>query len=103
MKFLKYILLAAMLHGYPSCSTAQTVGKQLEFNSAWGVDYESNMVKNPSAAKNLNDTLKLGATLSRDTSSGNKIDGKASFLLDAGALNDYLELSLTLFTPLRVY
>lgn len=94
MNFLKYILLATMLHGYPSCSMAQTTNKQLEFNSAWGVDYESNMVKNPSAAKNLNDTMKLGATLSRDTSSGNKIDGKASFLLDAGALNDYLELDL---------
>lgn len=93
MKFLKYFFLLSILIA-TSFSTAQTVGKQLEFNSAWGVDYESNMVKNPSAAKNLNDTLKLGATLSRDTSSGNKIDGKASFLLDASALNDYLELDL---------
>ena len=94
MKFLKYILLAAMLHGYPSCSMGQTTGKQLEFNSAWGVDYESNMVKNPSAAKNRSGTLFASGSLTRDTSAGNKIDNKASFQFDSSALNGYLELGL---------
>lgn len=94
MKFLKYFLLATLIHGYPSCSMGQTVDRTIEANYAWGLDSETNLVKNPSAAKNRQYALAVGITLTRDTSAGKKIDNKASWLIDGTALNDYQEFGL---------
>lgn len=94
MKFLKYFLLATLIHGYPSCSMGQTVDRTIEANYAWGLDSETNLVKNPSAAKNRQYALAVGITLTRDTSAGNKIDNKASWSIDATAINDYQEFEL---------
>lgn len=94
MKFLKYFLLATLIHGYPSCSMGQTVNRTIEANYAWGLDSKTNLVKNPSAAKNRQYALAVGITLTRDTSAGKKIDNKASWLIDGTALNDYQEFEL---------
>lgn len=94
MKFLKYFLLATLIHGYPSCSMGQTVDRTIEANYAWGLNSETNLVKNPSAAKNRQYALAVGITLTRDTSAGKKIDNKASWLIDGTALNDYQEFEL---------
>lgn len=72
--FLSFLIAVSPMFGH-----AQTVGKQVELNSAWGIDFKSNLVKNPSAAKNASDiTGNSGAVFSRDTTAGNMIDGKAS-------------------------
>lgn len=93
MKFLKYFLLTALIHGC-SCAGAQTQGKQLEFNSAWGVDYKSNLIKNPAAYKNNLYATASGGTLIQDTTSGNKIANKASWKWTSTALNQTVTFTL---------
>lgn len=94
MKFLKYFLLAALLHGYPSCSMGQTVDKTIEANYALGLHTETNLIKNPSAGKNRRYSTTVGITPTRDTSAGNKIDNKASWSIDSTAINNYQEFEL---------
>ena len=94
MNFLKYFLLATLLHGYPSCSMGQTVDKTIEANYALGLKVETNLIKNPSAAKNRRYVTAVGVTPTRDTSAGNKIDNKASWSIDATAINNYQEFEL---------
>lgn len=88
------IFILALIHGCGCTGLAQTVGKQLEFNSCWGTDCTSNLVKNPSAAKNDLFKTTSNATATRDTSSGNKVDGIASWLVDTSALAGYVEFEL---------
>ena len=94
MKFLKYFLLAALLHGYPSCSMGQTIDKTIEANYALGLHTETNLIKNPSAGKNRRYSVAVGITPTRDTSAGNKIDNKASWSIDSTAINNYQEFEL---------
>lgn len=94
MKFFKYLLLVALLHGYPSCSMGQTVDKTIEANYALGLNSETNLIKNPSAGKNRRYVTAVGLTITRDTSVGNKINNKASWSIDATAINDYQEFEL---------
>lgn len=94
MNFLKYFLLAALLHGYPSCSMGQTIDKTIEANYALGLKVETNLIKNPSAGKNRRYVTAVGLTPTRDTSAGKKIDNKASWSIDATAINDYQEFEL---------
>ncbi len=94
MNFLKYFLLATLLHGYPSCSMGQTIDKTIEANYALGLKAETNLIKNPSAGKNRRYVTAVGLTPTRDTSAGNKIDNKASWSIDATAINDYQEFEL---------
>lgn len=73
-----FLLTFILLFHFPS--GAQTTGTQLSFNSAWGVDYESNMVAQPSAQKNLAGFVGgVGASVIRDISVGNRIDNIASY------------------------
>lgn len=75
-----------------SVSFAQTVGKQAEFNSALGVDYQSNLIKNPSAYKNAASVAVSSSSCIRGTT--NKIDGKASWTVTTTALAGYCEFTL---------
>lgn len=76
MKFILSLLITTTA----ILANAQTSGKQAQFNSVWGIDYNSNMVKQPSAQKNVNDVaLNGGATATRDTDVGDRIDNIASY------------------------
>lgn len=89
--FMIFLLAFILLFHFPS--GAQTTGTQLSFNSAWGVDYESNMVAQPSAQKNLAGFVGgVGASAIRDTSAGNRIDNIASYQVTivAGGYAEFL-------------
>lgn len=94
MKNFILIFIISLIHGCGCTGLAQTVGKQLEFNSCWGTDCESNLVKNPSAAKNDLFKTTSNATATQDTSLGKKVDGKASWLIDTSANGGYTEFEL---------
>lgn len=92
MKFNKlFILLVAFVHGCGCTGAfAQTEGVKAKFNYAEGVDYKSNLILNPSAELNTNFAAATGGTLARDTTSGYKINNKASYSWQGTALNQYV-------------
>lgn len=67
--------------------------------NAWGSigganSSDTNYVKNPSAKANANDVTTSSATVTRDTTSGYKIDGYASFSCNTSANGGYCEWDL---------
>lgn len=94
MNYVKFLLLLVLLHGYPSCSMAQTFNKMVEANYVSNISFETNLIKNPSARAHNGFVSVTNATATRDTSAGNKIDQTASFSVDASAQNGYAEWAL---------
>lgn len=89
---MKFILLLILL---TSTALAQTPGgREIQFNSIWGADYNANFVLNPSAKKNTSSTATSSAAIARVTTAGYKIDNVASFSCDASAQNGYCEFTL---------
>lgn len=94
MNYIKLLLLLVLVHGYPSCSMAQTFNKMVEANYVSNISFETNLIKNPSARAHNGFVSVTNATATRDTSAGNKIDQTASFSVDASAQNGYAEWAL---------
>jgi hypothetical protein len=56
---------------------------------------EKNYIRNPSAVRNARDVTVSSATIARDTTSGNRLDGVASFVCDSSAQNGFCEWTTT--------
>lgn len=92
MKNLFLVLIFGLIHGCGCVGIAQTEGVKSKFNYAEGVDYQPNMIVNPSADLNTNFATASGGTFTRDTTSGNKINGKSSFKWQGTSLGQYVLL-----------
>lgn len=89
------VFLIFLASFFVTVTYGQTVGKQLEFNSAMGIRYESNLVKNPSAYKNSQHvTVSALASASRDVDAADQIDGKASWLIQSTLITNNVEFEL---------
>lgn len=92
---MKNLLLSILLLVSGPALAQQAAGRIVEGTIFPGSYVHTNYVKNPSAFKNAAaGTATSSATLTRDTSAGNKLDGVASFICDSSALNGYCEWQL---------
>lgn len=83
------LLLAAIMAFTPMTGFSGTDAK---FNSVTGAEYNTNLIKNPSARDNALGITTSNATATRGTT--NKINGVASWLITTTALNGYVEFAL---------
>lgn len=94
MKF----LLAFILTFVGIFAGAQTTGKNLEFNSAWGVDYNPNAFPNPSARKNTVGINSVGYGATRSTNATHYLaDNYSSFAFTTTANGQYVNFILNTF------
>lgn len=92
--------LLAFIFLFSQTTFGQTTGKQIEFNSVNGADYFTNYVLSPSAKKNASNTTTSSATVTRDTTAANQINGVASYSVDTSATSGYVEFTLgTVYEP----
>lgn len=92
--------LLAFIFLFSQTTFGQTVGKNIEFNSVTGSDYFTNYVISPDARKNASNTTTSSATVTRDTTAANQINGVASYSVDTSATSGYVEFTLgTVYEP----
>lgn len=95
MNFLKWILLTVFIHCcFCGGVYAQTAKKVSQFNIGWGIDYDQNYVKNPSARDTTNFTT--SSNFNPSIGSAN-IEGATGYDLNATATSGYIEFTLNAF------
>jgi hypothetical protein len=93
---MKFILLLILL---TSTALAQTGGtRAVEFDSVQGIDYNTNIIINPSGKRNAANVTTSSAAVARVTTAGYQINGVASLSCDASALNGYCEWTINNIT-----
>lgn len=94
------IILSLLLIFQPNVVHAQSVNSPVQGDYALGLmKPDSNFIINPIAEKNaFGKTVSGSSTASRDTDAADQLFGKASWLYDATAQNEYIEFSLKTIT-----
>lgn len=91
---MKFILSLILVMFTAAPVFAQKIGSIGEFDAMWNINYDKNLVKNPSAR--VNDLYKVtsNAAANRDDTSGNRIDHKASWKIGAVLNGGYVQFTL---------